>query len=143
MPKRTSSGAAHPSSAAPEPGARTEDLGDEFLAAVLIRMWALASGRTLRRDVPPDQLGTEELIAFWADDMNTSPGRHARPGGSGRVADSQVTAITARSAPPRRRRSRRRSRRGGTSRNRQEHPADLPAPPTGAPIPRFLLLSIN
>jgi hypothetical protein len=98
MPKRTSSGAARPSSAAPEPGARAEDLGDEFLAAVLIRMWALASGRTLRRDVPPDQLGTEELIAFWADDMNASPGRHARPGGSGR----------------------------------QEHQADLPAPPIGA-----------
>jgi hypothetical protein len=126
MPKRTSSGAARPPSAASEPGARTEDLGDEFLAAILIRMWALASGRTLRRDVSPDQLSPEELIAFWADDMNTSPGRHARPGGSGRIADSQVTTIAARSVPPRRGRCPRRSSPGGggTCRNRQERPAD-------------------
>jgi hypothetical protein len=52
--------------------------GDEVLAAVLIRMWALASGRTLRRDVPPDQLSPEELIAFWADDMTPRAGRHAK-----------------------------------------------------------------
>src|ERR1700685_4399071 len=58
--------------------AHDDDPGDEVLAAVLIRMWALASGRTLRRDVPPDQLSAEELIAFWADDMSQQAGRHAR-----------------------------------------------------------------
>jgi hypothetical protein len=125
MPNRTSGGAARPPSPASGPGARQEDLGDEFLAAILIRMWTLASGRTLRRDVPPDQLSTEELITFWADDMNTSPGRHAKPGEPGRTAESQVTAMAARPVARRRGRTRRRSPgSGGTSRNRQEHPAD-------------------
>ena len=54
-----------------------EDGDDEFLAGLLIRMWALASGRTLRSDVRPEQLGREELIRFWADDLTPASGRHA------------------------------------------------------------------
>ena len=49
---------------------------DEQLAALLIRMWSLASGRTLRSDVSPDQLTEEELIRFWADDFTQPHGRH-------------------------------------------------------------------
>ena len=50
---------------------------DDFLAAILIRMWALASGRPLPRNVRPEQLSEEELIAFWADDLSPAAGRHA------------------------------------------------------------------
>jgi hypothetical protein len=50
---------------------------DDLLAKVLISMWALASGRFLRRGVRPDQLSEEELIEFWADDMTPASGRHA------------------------------------------------------------------
>jgi hypothetical protein len=42
---------------------------DELIAYMLIRIWALATGRTLRRDVPPEQLSEEELIDFWADPL--------------------------------------------------------------------------
>jgi hypothetical protein len=56
-----------------------DDGDDEFVAALLIRMWALASGRTLRSDVRPDQLSSEELIRFWADDLTSTAGRHAGP----------------------------------------------------------------
>jgi hypothetical protein len=55
------------------PGASEDDL----LAAVLIRIWELTSGRELPRDVPLDQLSDEELIAFWADDSSRAAGRHA------------------------------------------------------------------
>jgi hypothetical protein len=54
-----------------------DDMDDEFLAGLLIRMWALASGRTLRSDVRPEQLSSEELIRFWADDLTPPSGRHA------------------------------------------------------------------
>jgi len=57
---------------------------DDSLAAVLIAMWSLTSGRTLRRDVRPDQLTEHELISFWADDMAPAPGRHATPPGEAR-----------------------------------------------------------
>ncbi|MGH3279816.1 MAG: hypothetical protein ACRDNW_11865 [Trebonia sp.] len=80
MSKRTVGGTARRHSPGPRSGTRFSDPDDELLAAVLIRMWTLASGRTLRRDVPPDQLSTEELIAFWADDMTPPAGRHARAG---------------------------------------------------------------
>jgi hypothetical protein len=50
---------------------------DGQLAALLVRMWSLASGRTVRTDVPPDQLTEEELISFWADDFTRPHGRHA------------------------------------------------------------------
>lgn len=50
---------------------------DALLAAILIRMWALASGRSLPREVPPGELTAEELITFWADDFSAAAGRHA------------------------------------------------------------------
>jgi hypothetical protein len=60
------------------PGTRhTTGADDDVLAAVLIRMWSLASGRILRSNVRPDQLTEEELIRFWADDMVSPSGRHA------------------------------------------------------------------
>jgi hypothetical protein len=62
--------------------ARTAD--DDLLAAVLIRMWALASGRSLPRNVSLDELTTEELIAFWADDFSTVSGRHRGTNGNDR-----------------------------------------------------------
>lgn len=83
MPKHATGGTARPPSRPARSQTQADcpgDPGDAVLAAVLIRMWALASGRTLRRDVPPDQLSAEELIAFWADDMTPPTGRHAKPG---------------------------------------------------------------
>jgi len=56
-----------------------DDWDDAFMAGLLIRMWALVSGRTLRSDVRPEQLGGEELIRFWADDFTPPSGRHAGP----------------------------------------------------------------
>jgi hypothetical protein len=47
-----------------------DDEEDALLARVLITSWSLASGRTLRSDVPPHQLTEDELIAFWADDTD-------------------------------------------------------------------------
>ena len=41
---------------------------DEFVARLLVDIWTLATGRTLRCDVPPHELTTEELIDFWSDD---------------------------------------------------------------------------
>jgi hypothetical protein len=112
MPKHTTGGTArppsHPASGIPAGG--PGDPGDEVLAAVLIRMWALASGRTLRSDVPPDQLSAEELIAFWADDMTPSAGRHARPGGADSALEISEpgNAASRLAAQPRRRKRRRR-----------------------------------
>jgi hypothetical protein len=57
------------------PAGRSPD--DEFAAQLLIRMWVLASGRTLRRGVRPEELSEDELIRFWADDLVPSTGRHA------------------------------------------------------------------
>jgi hypothetical protein len=42
---------------------------DEFVARLLIDIWTLATGRTLRCGVPPQELTTEELINFWSDDQ--------------------------------------------------------------------------
>jgi hypothetical protein len=61
--------------AAPAP-----DTADEQLAGLLIRMWSLASGRMMRRDVSVDQLTEDELIGFWADDFSPVRGRHAAHG---------------------------------------------------------------
>jgi hypothetical protein len=69
-----------PPYSAPGCGTHLDPESDDVLAAVLIRMWTLASGRTLRRDIPPDQLSVDELIAFWADDLTPPSGRHAKPG---------------------------------------------------------------
>jgi hypothetical protein len=41
---------------------------DELIAFLLINTWTLTSGKMLRRDVPPHELGEQELIDFWADD---------------------------------------------------------------------------
>ncbi|HEU5157773.1 MAG TPA: hypothetical protein VFU43_12330 [Streptosporangiaceae bacterium] len=40
-----------------------------LLALTLITTWALATGRRLRADVPPEQLTEAELIDFWADPL--------------------------------------------------------------------------
>ena len=45
---------------------------DEILARLLITSWTLATGRTLRSDVPPHFLSDEELISFWADERMTA-----------------------------------------------------------------------
>ncbi|MGH3191245.1 MAG: hypothetical protein ACRDOL_29160 [Streptosporangiaceae bacterium] len=42
---------------------------DKLIACLLIRTWALATGRTLRSDVNPCELSAAELIDFWADDQ--------------------------------------------------------------------------
>jgi hypothetical protein len=74
---------AHPPTRAAAPAraggplAYPDTAADETLAATLISMWELASGRRLPRHVPPEQLSTEELIAFWADDLSRAVGRHA------------------------------------------------------------------
>lgn len=61
--------------AAAEPADLAAD--DDVLAAMYVRMWSLASGRRLPSDTEPGQLSVEELIAFWADDLSPTPGRHA------------------------------------------------------------------
>ena len=45
---------------------------DVILARLLITSWTLATGRTLRSDVPPRFLSDEELISFWADERMTA-----------------------------------------------------------------------
>jgi hypothetical protein len=63
------------------------DYYDDLLATLLIHSWMVATGRTLRADVPPPELSAEELIDFWADDFGCEPdprwhgpGRASRPG---------------------------------------------------------------
>jgi hypothetical protein len=41
---------------------------DELIARLLIHTWTLATGKTLRCDVPAAELTEEELIDFWCDD---------------------------------------------------------------------------
>jgi hypothetical protein len=50
-------------------GASCSPAEQALLALILITTWALATGRTLRADVPPDQLTERELIEFWADPL--------------------------------------------------------------------------
>lgn len=57
---------------------------DGLLAALYMRMWALASGRPLPRNVPPGELTEEELVSFWADDFGQATGRHAAAAGGRR-----------------------------------------------------------
>lgn len=112
-----------PAGRQPAPETCLDNPDDGLLAAVLIRMWALASGRSLRTDVPPCQLSSEELIAFWADDMSMPTGRHARHDGSDNVGSGQVPGKTGRSA----RRSRSRRQRHSRARapvGRQESPRE-------------------
>jgi hypothetical protein len=104
MPPSTSSGTScrtsceSPAGRQPAPEACLDDPDDRLLAAVLIRMWALASGRSLRTDVPLCQLSSEELIAFWADDMSMPTGRHARRRGSDSAGSGQAPGKAGRSA---------------------------------------------
>lgn len=49
------------------------DYYDDLLATLLIRSWMIATGRTLRDDVPPQELSAAELIDFWADDFGCEP----------------------------------------------------------------------
>jgi hypothetical protein len=105
------------------PGAGPGEPDDDLLAALLIRMWALASGRSLRRDVPATQLSEEELINFWADDMSPPTGRHATPGKPDRATREQLPTRADRST----RRPRRRADRASPSRpasSQRERPAD-------------------
>jgi hypothetical protein len=58
---------------APKPGHasfRAPRSDDELVAHLLICTWALNTGRTLRSDVPPHELGEQELIDFWADETD-------------------------------------------------------------------------
>jgi hypothetical protein len=50
---------------------------DDLLAALLIRMRALESGRSLPQNVRFDQLSEEEVIGFWADDISQAARHHA------------------------------------------------------------------
>jgi hypothetical protein len=52
------------------------DIDDELLAVLLISTWMLASGRSLPPGVPVTELGVDELMEFWADDMSPPPGWH-------------------------------------------------------------------
>jgi hypothetical protein len=114
MPPRTSRETPGHGTPAPPAGACGDD-ADDLLAALLIRMWTLASGRSLPRDVPPDQLTKEELISFWADDMSLPAGRHAQP-------HEPAPARASQSGRAPRRKDRRPSAKG--ARDRQEHQAD-------------------
>jgi len=40
---------------------------DEQIVQLLIQTWTLMTGRTLRSDVPPQELTEQELIDFWSD----------------------------------------------------------------------------
>jgi hypothetical protein len=107
----------------PNPYSDTPD--DDLLAALLIRMWALASGRSLPRHVPVTQLTEEELISFWADDMSPPAGRHATPGKPDRAPREQLPAKADRSPRRPRRRADRASpvRIAGSKRERPVDPA--------------------
>jgi hypothetical protein len=89
-------------------------------------MWALASGRTLRSDVPPDQLTVAELIDFWADDLTPPAGRHARPGTADRAVRAQVPGVPPGQVRPSGRKRRQPGKRPAGGR------ADVPADPAAA-----------
>ncbi|HEX3960151.1 MAG TPA: hypothetical protein VHZ03_26530 [Trebonia sp.] len=123
MPPRTSSNAFGQGIPAPpaesRPGTCPSDPDDDLLAALLIRMWSLASGRTLRRDIPPGQLSEQELISFWADDMSPPAGRHVLPYEPGpTVAECPARALRSEDGLPFSARS---------QHNRRESPADQAA----------------
>ncbi len=73
-----------PSADCPATAANPAASGDDsLLAAMYVRMWALASDRPLPR-VPSSELSEEELISFWADDFKEFAGRHAAAAGGRR-----------------------------------------------------------
>lgn len=53
---------------------------DDELASLLVRMWSLASGRSLPPGTRPADLTEQQLLDFWADDFSPTHGRHAAPG---------------------------------------------------------------
>lgn len=59
---------------------------DEILARLLIISWTLATGRTLRGDVPPHMLSAEELVSFWADEQMTADHAPGHPATYARAA---------------------------------------------------------
>src|ERR1700677_112919 len=89
------------------PPALSTTIDDDILAGILISMWALASGRFLRRGVRPDELTEQELIDFWAEDLATTTGpprRTARSSSHASHATARAPRLTRRSdraAPPR------------------------------------------
>jgi hypothetical protein len=120
MPESSAGRAGRPPSPERGPGTPSGDPDDEVLAAVLIRMWALASGRVLRRDVPPGRLSEEELITFWADDMSGAAGRHARPAHVNAFPETgDLDAASHPAAKPRRRKG---QRSGGKAADTQREP---------------------
>lgn len=77
-----SSGTTLPADCRARAGKRADAGDDNLLAAMYIRMWALASGRPWPRNVPPSELTEEELVGFWADDLRVAAGRHTAAGAS-------------------------------------------------------------
>ena len=59
-------------------GAPAPDTADEDLARMLVLMWSFITRRRLRPGARPEELSAEELIEFWADDLEPASGRHAR-----------------------------------------------------------------
>jgi hypothetical protein len=80
------------SSAVPQHARPSED---EILARLLIINWALATGRTLRADVPPQLLTEEELITFWADEPTAAGGTSATAAGGTSATAAGGTSATA------------------------------------------------
>jgi hypothetical protein len=82
------------------PSAHTGD--DDLLAALFFRVRALESGRSLPPDVRPEQLSEEELIGFWADELNPAAGHHAaRTAVSGQVCGMLTLDIAGFTRPDR------------------------------------------
>jgi hypothetical protein len=44
-----------------------------------VLMWSAITGRRLASESRPDMLSEQELVNFWADDLVSAAGRHARP----------------------------------------------------------------
>jgi hypothetical protein len=68
---------------------------DEFIARLLVDIWTLATGRTLRGDVPPHELTAEELIDFWSDDHLDAEAAVQRIRPAGRSRPQAATRRTA------------------------------------------------
>lgn len=49
--------------------ARPPRSDEELIAFTLITLWALATGRALPADVPPELLSEQELLDFWSDPL--------------------------------------------------------------------------
>lgn len=94
------SAAAATVTAAAEAGIPAPTVADEQLARMFVLMWSLASGRSLRAGIHPDEHSAEELIAFWADDFAPVSGRHARDSANAGAA-AIMNTLTAQIGAPR------------------------------------------